>query len=107
MPRAATICAADHCPNIATHAGRCDRHQLRQVEGRARRRRYDRLACRDGLRCAGRGATNVPLIQSHDVPLVRGGRDVDGNLKLLCGPCHAEHNRANGIGFGGAAVGRR
>jgi hypothetical protein len=74
------------------------------IEGRARQRRFDRIARRDGRRCADCKATNVRLIQSHDVPLARGGRD-DDNVRLRCGRCHAEHDRTFGLGFGGAAVG--
>lgn len=103
--RAALICGEPGCPNTATRDGFCLRHQRRTVEGRARRRRFDRLARRDGRRCVDCGAADFRLIQSHDVPLARGGRDADENIHLRCGRCHAEHDRAYGLGFGGAALG--
>jgi 5-methylcytosine-specific restriction endonuclease McrA len=75
------------------------------VGGRARKRRFDRLVRRDGYRCVACNAIHLRLIQSHEVPLSEGGPDVDENVYLRCGRCHAEHDRAYGLGFGGAAVG--
>jgi hypothetical protein len=105
MARAALVCGEPGCPSPAVRAGFCDRHQRRTVEGRARRRRYERLVRRDGRRCADCEATGVRLIQSHDRPLACGGPDADENVHLRCGRCHAEHDRAYGLGFGGTAVG--
>ncbi|MFV8317131.1 HNH endonuclease [Mycobacterium sp. 23] len=39
-------------------------------------------------RCAGCGATNVPLIQDHITNLAAGGIDCVPNLQWLCHPCH-------------------
>jgi hypothetical protein len=105
MAGAALVCGEPGCPHAAVRAGFCERHQRRTVEGRARQRRSERLVRRDGFRCVDCNATRVRLIQSHDLPLSEGGLDVDENVHLRCGRCHAEHDHAYGLGFGGAAVG--
>jgi hypothetical protein len=105
MARAGLVCGEPGCPGTAVRAGFCERHERRTVEGLARQRRFERLVRRDGFRCIDCNATHLRLIQSHDRPLSEGGRDVDENVHLRCGRCHAAHDRAYGFGFGGAALG--
>lgn len=49
---------------------------------------------RDGLRCAGCGATGCTLELDHRIPHAEGGTDALANLQLLCGPCHEAKTQA-------------
>lgn len=54
------------------------------------------VIARDGNRCAGCGADGraVPLQLAHIVGDAEGGASTAGNVRLLCGPCHAPETKA-------------
>lgn len=66
---------------------------VERQRGRAWMATRDRIALRDGYRCAKCGATWVPNRDhvDHIVELADGGTNDDANLQLLCDePCHKE-----------------
>lgn len=61
-----------------------------RLRGRAgmaqRRRRLEREPwCRD---CKGRGVLTPSVVPDHIVPLAKGGKDTDDNVRCLCDQCH-------------------
>lgn len=77
---------------LALKAGAVERQR-----GRAWMATRDRVALRDGYRCAKCGATWVPNRDhvDHIVELADGGTNDDGNLQLLCDdPCHKDKTAA-------------
>jgi hypothetical protein len=91
MPRALTVCSVPGCP----HARPCPEHPATNRRGstRAWRRVREQALQRDRFRCVECGAFAVEV--DHIIERERGGRDVLGNLRSLCGDCHAErHGRA-------------
>ena len=62
-----------------------------RIQGRAGQKlRKARLAreplCRD---CKAKGITTLATTPDHIIPLAKGGKDTDDNIRCLCAPCHA------------------
>lgn len=100
------------CGELATHRGRCALHHA-AYEARptvkARRKRRERLATGNDAaarlraeirplgmvqcaKCPNRIFASAADID-HVIPLAHGGEDVDGNLQILCRPCHKAKTR--------------
>ena len=83
---------------------RCSEHKLpdrrpstaRRGSASEHRKRRSRALRRGGFRCVACGVvdkTAKSLEVDHVLPLERGGDHSDGNLQVLCKPCHAVKTR--------------
>lgn len=101
------------CTEPATHRGRCENHHQdygKRASVRARRARRSVLVrafsgaarlralvgARGGARCARCGSLVLADVVDvdHMQPLALGGEDTDGNVQVLCHPCHQLKTRA-------------
>ena len=64
------------------------------VAQRLRRLQAEPL-CRD---CKEQGRITASTTPDHIIPLTKGGKDTDDNIRCLCGPCH-ERRTAEQFGF--------
>lgn len=101
------------CPARATHRGRCQEHYQAFKDGPAMRERSRRQATiaagsnaaarkraeirkAGWVRCAHCPLTILPsaVDVDHIRPIAFGGEDVDGNIQVLCRPCHKAKTRS-------------
>lgn len=93
-------CIHPGCLAYGNDATRCPAHQGERVRAKGYRRRSSGDGAQKRLRaklnkgvawkclhCLGDFPPQA-LEVDHRVPLRRGGQDVDGNLQILCTPCH-------------------
>ncbi|MBC9714494.1 HNH endonuclease [Streptomyces sp. TRM66268-LWL] len=102
------------CRAFATHAGRCAEHHRAYESGRSVQSHRKRRAAiargnnaavrlRRALKRVGHGQCahcGLSFLASaidvdHIVALSCGGEDVDGNVQLLCHPCHRAKTRVD------------
>ena len=98
FPKPCVVCG------VVSRESRCAQHRLpdrrpstaRRGSSTERRKIRVRALHRGGYRCAGCGAldkSGKSLEVDHILPLERGGDHSDGNLQLLCKPCHSVKTR--------------
>lgn len=99
--RPTTICSDPHCPDFATHNGRCNKHQ-RDVAGTGSRGGQranelsrlvlDQARDKDGVpRCFYCNAEAT--VRDHYIPVAEGGTDDEANSVAACAPCNGHKGK--------------
>lgn len=65
----------------------------KRLRGSAGVARANRVKLKAGYKCAKCGILTTELEADHVIPLCKGGKDDESNLKALCIPCHAEKSK--------------
>ena len=66
-------------------SGRDERIRGRKGQELRKRRLAAEPLCRD---CKAKGIIRPATVPDHIIPLARGGKDTDDNIRCLCHPCH-------------------